>query len=370
MNKRLVFLLAWILLLSFFAGTAVASVLDDEVLSQHIREADGTTGQDTWRGSGIKTDHIQNGAITSTKIRNYAITPYKIAPNAIYPPHISAGAVTPDKVSFYNNVVIVAPAGGDFASPVDAVNSIVDASETNPYLVKIMPGVYEIGSQSVQMKPYVDIEGSGQNVTKIRGNIAVETAGVVNASSDAELRFLTVENNGTGTWSIGVRIQDAAPKLTHVNVEVTGASTNAAGIYNVTFGGLVTSIKDSRSFTSGGAVCYAMYNYSGTVRANDTAFLAQCPGATNFAFFNGNYSPQLRRCTMSATNGAANYSLWNALGYPRIEGSIMNGPILPEGGTSYIANTRVSNGVSAGSGILKCVGSYNASFDPLGADCL
>jgi len=371
MGKGRFFFLTVVVLFLVCGGAAWASVLDDEVMSQHIREADGTSGQDTNTGSGIKTNHIQNGAVTSQKLGNNAVTTGKIQNSAITPPKIRANAIYAAHIAFYRNVIIVAPVGGDFTSPVDAMNSIVDASETNPYLVKIMPGVYDIGGASVQMQPYVDIEGSGENVTKIKGNVGVETAGVVNASSDAELRLFTVENNGTGEWSIGIRIQDAALQMTHVSVEVTGAANDAAGIYNVTFGGQVPALNDVHIMMSGGAICYGMYNYSGNMRVSESAILAHCTGATNFAFFNGNnYSPQLRRSTISASGGTTNYSLWNAGGYPRIEGSIMVGPILPEGGTSYIANTRVSNGVSAGSGILRCVGAYDNNFYPLGADCL
>lgn len=43
---------------------ASAGVSNDQVRSQHIREADGTSGQNTNTGAGVKTGHIQNAAIT------------------------------------------------------------------------------------------------------------------------------------------------------------------------------------------------------------------------------------------------------------------------------------------------------------------
>ena len=70
------------------------------------------------------------------------------------------------------NVVTVAKANGIFTDPVAAVNSITDASATNPYLVVIGPGVYTVTSPVV-MKPYVDITGSGENVTKITGALSI-----------------------------------------------------------------------------------------------------------------------------------------------------------------------------------------------------
>lgn len=41
---------------------------DDAVTSQKIREADGTSGQNTNTGAGVKTGHIQDGAVTPSKI--------------------------------------------------------------------------------------------------------------------------------------------------------------------------------------------------------------------------------------------------------------------------------------------------------------
>ena len=70
-----------------------------------------------------------------------------------------------DDVKRVNNIIIVAKANGHFTDPVAAVNSIKDASASNPYLVVIDRGDYTI-SQTLFMKEYVDIVGSGENVTK------------------------------------------------------------------------------------------------------------------------------------------------------------------------------------------------------------
>jgi len=83
------------------AGTGGTStlVLADEVLSANIKEADGTTGQNTNTGSGIKTGHIQNGAVTGLKIATAAINASRIAANAVTTPKIADGAVTDAKIT-------------------------------------------------------------------------------------------------------------------------------------------------------------------------------------------------------------------------------------------------------------------------------
>lgn len=66
-------------------------------------------------------------------------------------------------------VINIAPAnitGADFNSIKDAVDSISDNSVTNQYKLLVAPGVYT--ENTITMKPYVDIEGSGLQLSTIR----------------------------------------------------------------------------------------------------------------------------------------------------------------------------------------------------------
>lgn len=93
-------------------------------------------------------------------------------------------------------------------------------SPSNPCLLKIMSGVYDIGTNSLVMQPYVDIEGAGETVTKITGTFSPSEGtsyGIVQGASNAEIRFLTVENTGTGTYADAIyNSNGAAPKITNV----------------------------------------------------------------------------------------------------------------------------------------------------------
>src|SRR4029450_4125676 len=55
--------------------------------------------------------------------------------------------------------------------------SIGGASATNPYLLKIEPGVYDLRMRTLAMKPFVDVEGSGEAVTI--GGGTVERSGTL-----------------------------------------------------------------------------------------------------------------------------------------------------------------------------------------------
>lgn len=128
------------------------------------------------------------------------------------------------------NVVRVGETGGDFTSIQSALDSITDASASNPYLVLVGPGVY---SERVAMKPFVDVQGSGEGVTKITQSGSTDPDfGTVAGADDAELRFLTVENTGGSDGVIGVYNVDVSPRLVHVTVEVDGSDSLVYGAFN------------------------------------------------------------------------------------------------------------------------------------------
>src|SRR5207249_10808654 len=96
----------------------------------------------------------------------------------------------------YRNVIVVARSGGDYASVQKALDGISDNSPTNRYLIWVAPGIYV---ETVTMKPYVDIEGAGEMVTKIVGD-GTNTPTLFGASN-AELRYLTVQSNPRSVWN-------------------------------------------------------------------------------------------------------------------------------------------------------------------------
>jgi hypothetical protein len=217
----------------------------------------------------VTTPKIANSAVNAAKLGNNAVTNAKILNGAVTASKLANNAVTAAKVGFYGKVVIVAPEGGDFTSPVAAMESITDAGDTNPYLVKIMPGVYDIGGATVQMKPYVDIEGSGPHTTKITGTVSeyecnpsVPTDcrpkyGVVTGASQAELRFLSVGNTGaasavTATTAILARQCDGMT-ISHVWARAVGTRLNVAIlVHRTAVGGDPVWIADCDAYAEGG----------------------------------------------------------------------------------------------------------------------
>jgi hypothetical protein len=139
------------------------------------------------------------------------------------------------------NIVTVAKQNGDFANPRDAVNSITDASEENPYLIVIAPGRYQVSS-TINMKPYVSITGSGEKVTTIWGEIGTISAthsAILRGASNATLSNISIENDGpalNATFAIGIVNVGDSLHMNNVRVDAFGGpqgASNIRGVYNI-----------------------------------------------------------------------------------------------------------------------------------------
>ena len=78
-------------------------------------------------------------------------------------------------------IITVAKKGADHTSIKDAYDSISGQSETNRYLVSVGPGFFT--EDEIQMRPYIDIEGSGRFTT------------IISASNPSNHVFLACDNS-------------------------------------------------------------------------------------------------------------------------------------------------------------------------------
>ncbi|AJE02080.1 hypothetical protein [Geobacter pickeringii] len=346
------------------------------------RAAGGTVGADQLADGAVTYRAIAPNAVTNSKIVDGAVNDAKLGFGAVTSPKLADGAVSDAKItgpiSGFKigrhghdgadivtgtidaarlpvgtgpgtvaagdhthegllkkpaNLVIVAPSGGDFTSPLDALNAITDASADKPYLVKIMPGSYDLGLATLVMKEYVDLEGAGELTTLLRGSAA--DAGVVAGASHAELRNLAVEASGSEGNIVGIFSGSASPRLTHVTVRAEGGK-NAYGIYNLMASPVISDV----TVTTGGS------------------------GAT-FGIFNLHSSPMVKNSAVTAGTGVSSFYSGTAT----VEGSSVAGSLITiytgTGTTTRVANTRLEGGAPATSGIVKCVGVYDGSFEPV-----
>lgn len=141
----------------------------------------------------------------------------------------------------YANVVVVAKSGGDFETIQDGLDSIIDASSENRYLVWVAPGVY---SETVDMISWVDIEGVGEDLTRIESEGFPGSGGTVTAAANSELRFLAVENIGKNAFAIAIRSAVDEFTLSHVTALASGGTTTNWGVF-ITGGPLNNKIENT-----------------------------------------------------------------------------------------------------------------------------
>jgi hypothetical protein len=140
----------------------------------------------------------------------------------------------------YKRTVIVSSVGTNAQNGqalLDALASITDASASKPYLLYIEPDTYDLGNRALQMKPFVDIEGSGELNTTIVIAVSQDANGVdhstVQGADNSEMRFLTAQNASTSTGAnirIAVLNDDASPRLTHMSAEAIGGGNGSINV--------------------------------------------------------------------------------------------------------------------------------------------
>ena len=139
----------------------------------------------------------------------------------------------------YQNVIIVAKSGGDYTSVQAAIDSIADAATDNSYLVWVAPGEY---SETVTMKPYVHLQGAGQEATIItsttsNGSWPPSQATLVMAS-DVSLRDLTVGNSSAGINNVALLASAGVTRtlVADVTVRAQGGGENNYAIFLIDSG--------------------------------------------------------------------------------------------------------------------------------------
>jgi len=132
------------------------------------------------------------------------------------------------------NVVTVATANGDFDNPVDALNSITDASESNPYLVAIGPGEYQLGGQQIVMKPYVEMVGSGKFATRLLATRGASTdtadAAVIVAAGNTSISNLSIDNTRVNSSSFGIYADSATVKIENVAINIVNGPSSGFNV--------------------------------------------------------------------------------------------------------------------------------------------
>lgn len=221
-----------------------------------------------------------------------------------------------EKVQPVGNIVVVAKSGGDFATLTDALASITTASASNPFLIKVGPGIYQ---EIIDVKDYVDIEGSGENITILRGlggsispNINGSSA-TLRASGDlhAEVRWLTVESDGTGnTMAVSIWASGTTEnfRLRNITASAANANTTNFGFYNTSSSPLMNNVT---AITNNIATGYSVYNISSSSPVMNNVTIIASDGSVNNGIYNISSSPEMNNITVTVSDGSQNHGVYN-----------------------------------------------------------
>jgi len=163
----------------------------------------------------------------------------------------------------FAQVVVVAQSGGDSPGVQLAIDSITDASAENPYLVWVAPGDYY---GMVTMKPYVHLQGAGEQATKLNSSIRL--------ASQVTLRDLTVGGISTG---VALRAQDPISNTMVANVT---ALALASGVMNqailVDGGDIQMELVNVTAEAAGGSSYnYGLYQSAADLTMRNCSFTAR-----------------------------------------------------------------------------------------------
>jgi hypothetical protein len=286
-------------------------------------------------------------------------------------------------------VLWVATSGTNtFPSLSAALASITDNSDSKPYVIKIAPGIYT-ETKPVELKDYVDVEGSGQDTTTITcacGSSGPSAAAVATVSADditAEIPHLTDANTGTGTGtgtdpdtetgSIGVYTTDVTKEsfsMLHVTATaIGGGNSGNVGVYNDESSPTMLHVTAT---ATDGVSNVGVYNKESSPTMNHVTATAD-DGFENFGVYNEESSPSMNDVTATAIGGVnvTNYGVYNVSSSPTIRNSKITGTTNSIrndiDSTAKVADTMLDGFLSGHDdccsiSTFKCVGVYNADF--------
>jgi len=245
----------------------------------------------------------------------------------------------------YLRTVIVSPVPGDTLASgtalLNALAGISGATSSNPYLLKIEPGVYDLGNNGLTMQSWVDIEGSGENTTTItstHSSISETSSATVTGADNAEIRFLTVENRGGNYYSIAIYNSNASPDISNVTATAFGATNNNYGLSNDSS---FPTLTDVTLTASGGTYSYAVRNISSSPTMTDVTLTASGGSNFNYGVFNNSSSPIMTNVTLTASGGTNSCGMYN---FTSSSPTMTNVTLTASGGTT---NYGVRNEISS-----------------------
>jgi hypothetical protein len=244
-----------------------------------------------------------------------------LSPGSIVQHPANSPNLAPSSLITYTHTFIVNSSGSptqNGADLLDAMTLIANSnpSASNPYLLKLEPGQYDLDNQALTLLPYVDLEGSGENITVISSTIGNSsyppTTGTLVAASNTETRFLTILNSDSASNHVAVYTHYTA-NVNFIHLTSIASGSNSSSIFND--GGAIT-VRDSKitSSASGNGDSIGLNNYGGTVTVLNSNISTSTAGSgTGGGISSYRGTATVQSSNISASGSAHNYGIHNSL---------------------------------------------------------
>ena len=272
-------------------------------------------------------------------------------------------------------VLWVASANGDFSSVKAALAAIgttlPTATVDSPYVIMVAPGTYDEAG-GIDLKDYVDIEGSGQDTTTITcicgSAVAPSTDGssatvrVTGPGVHSEIRDVTITNTGsffaTAMWTKGT----TAGQVSMSDVTAKADSGDqSVGVYNLSSSPAMTNVTATGI---AGFFGYGVYNSSSSPAMTNVTATGIADRA--YGVYGLGSSPTITNLTATATDtGVLGYGVLVDGGATVMRGSFITGSsasIVRSSGSIIVFDTEFNGNSSGLTG--SCYNAFTTALTP------
>jgi hypothetical protein len=190
-------------------------------------------------------------------------------------------------------------------------------SATNPWLVRIGPGIYDLGSESLHLPAYTALEGAGRDITVVAAAGYGGAAGTVIMADHGKLSRLTVANAGSAGFEIAVYLPPSVSKVALEHVTLTASSpSNASGVAVGLFADTTTSLSlvDCDLTVHGAHDNFGIMAHTSSdesrldgVRVN---VYGSNPSGTSYGFWGSGAAPVITNTRFYVSDGSPQYGVY------------------------------------------------------------
>jgi hypothetical protein len=214
-------------------------------------------------------------------------------------------------------------AAGSGAALLAAIAAIPTAgndvpSASNPWLVKVGPGRYDIGTGSLVLPSFTALEGAGKEITVVTASgYASSSSGTIVMGNYGQMSRLTVYNSGGGSYEIAVFIPTPATQVGFEHVKLNASNqTNASGTAyalradnNTSF-----SLVDCELTAHGAYTNYGIFAYSTGVESRLEGVKISAYGSNasgnSVGFYSSAASPVISSSRITVSGGTLQYGIF------------------------------------------------------------